>query len=381
MKNQNYLLIAMVAVFALIGCKNAKKAETPTTTLSGLSYSAFKSEINGKEHNLYVMKNANGMEVCVINYGARIVSVLVPDKTGEMQDVVLAFDSISHFLNRKSDFGAAIGRYGNRIANGKFILDKVEYQLPLNNGTNSLHGGPIGFQYQFFDITQVDAATLECRYLSPDGDNGYPGNLNVKITYQLTDDNAIDIFYEAETDKPTVVNLTNHSYFNLSGNPANTVLDHVLFMNCDNYTPVDARLIPTGEIAKVKDTPMDFTQPKPIGESIDDYTFAQIKLGSGYDHNWIFTTPGDINTLGCKAYCPSTGITLEVYTTEPGVQLYTGNFVNGTGKKGIVYRRRSGLCLETQHYPDSPNHPNFPSTALRPGEKYTNRCIYKFGVE
>lgn len=384
--NKKYLLIVVLAIFALTSCKNNKKIEGPEvleTTLSGLSFPAFKAEVNGKENNLYVMKNANGMEVCVINYGARIVSVLVPDKAGEMQDVVLGFDNIDDFLNNKSDFGATIGRYGNRIAGGKFNLDETDYQLTLNNGENSLHGGVTGFQYQMFDITQIDSATLECRYLSPDGDNGFPGNLDVKVTYQLTGDNAIDISYEAETDKPTVVNLTNHSYFNLSGNPNNTINDHILFLNCDYYTPVKGDLIPTGKIAPVKNTPMDFTQPTIIGERIDDYTFEQLKIGNGYDHNWIFNTPGDINVLGSQAFCPSSGITLDVYTTEPGIQFYSGNFLDGTltGKRGIVYNKRTALCLETQHYPDSPNHPNFPNTVLKPGEKYTSRCIYKFGIK
>ena len=353
------------------------------TTKSGLLSSNFKSEINGKENNLYVMKNANGMEVCITNFGARIVSILVPDKTGTMQDVVLGFDNIKDYSNNKTDFGAAIGRYGNRIAKGKFKLDGVEYQLPLNNDENSLHGGTTGFQYQMFDITRLDSTTLECFYLSEDGDNGYPGNLNVKVIYKLTEDNEIDIFYEAETDKSTIVNLTNHSYFNLSGNPNNDILDHVLFMDCDSYTPVNENMIPTGKIEKVKDTPMDFTNPTIIGAGIDDTTFVQLKLAGGYDHNWIFSKPRNISNLGCKVICPSTGIVLEVYTTEPGVQFYTGNFLDGslTGKKGIVYNKRAGFCLETQHYPDSPNHPNFPSTVLNPGEKYASRCIYKFGVE
>jgi aldose 1-epimerase len=382
MSQKSSLLIVVLAVFALTSCCNKKVKEVEEASQSGLLFSAFKGEIDGKENNLYIMKNANGMEVCVINYGARIVSVLVPDKTGGMQDVVLGFDNISDFLNNNNNFGAAIGRYGNRIAKGKFKLDGVEYQLTINNGENSLHGGITGFQDQMFDIIQVDSATLECQYLSPDGDNGYPGNLNVKVIYKLTNDNAIDISYEAETDKPTVVNLTNHSYFNLSGNPNNITVDHILFMNCDNYTPVDAELIPTGEIATVKNTPMDFTQPTIIGERIDDYTFDQLKLGGGYDHNWIFNAQGDINTLACKAFCPLTGIFLEVYTIEPGVQFYAGNFLDGTltGKKGIVYNKRAAFCLETQHYPDSPNQPNFPGTVLRPGEKYVSRCIYKFGV-
>ena len=347
-------------------------------TKSGLLPSAFNRQVNGKENNLYVLENANGMEVCVMNYGARILSVLVPDKNGNMQDVVLGFDNIDSFLNSKTDFGAAIGRYGNRVAKGKFTLDGNNYQLTINNGENSLHGGTTGFQYQMFDITQLDATTLECRYLSPDGDNGYPGNLKVKITYKLTDDNAVDISYEAETDKPTIVNLTNHSYFNLSGNPKNTMLDHVLCIDADSYVPVNENLIPLGQLEKVQGTPLDFTTPTAIGERIDA-DFVQLKIGSGYDHTWVFNKPG-VSNLGCKVTCPSTGIVMEVYTSEPGVQLYTGNFLDGTsvGKKGIAYNRRTALCLETQHYPDSPNQPAFPSTTLRPGEKYTSRCIYKF---
>jgi len=377
MKSKKHLLVVVLAIFALSSCKCDKKE-----TLSGLSFCAFKAKIDGKENNLYVMKNANGMEVCVINYGARIVSVLVPDKTGEMQDIVLGFDNISDFVDVNNNFGAAIGRYGNRIAKGKFTLDGIEYQLGINNGENSLHGGITGFDSQMFDITQIDATTLECSYLSPDGDNGYPGNLDVKIIYKLTDDNAIDISYEAKTDKPTIVNLTNHSYFNLSGNPNNTIYDHFLFLSCDYYTPVNENMIPTGEIASVINTPFDFTVPTAIGERIDDDTFEQIKIGKGYDHNFVFNPQGDINNLGCLVYCPASGIVLEIYTTEPGVQLYTGNFLDGTvtGKKGIVYNKRAAFCLETQHYPDSPNQPNFPSTVLRPGEKYTSRCLYKFDV-
>ena len=369
MNKRIYLIaVAVLALFTFTTCNDASK---------------FKRQVNGKENNLYVMKNANGMEVCVINYGARIVSLMVPDKNGKLQDVVLGFDDIDGYLNNKTDFGAAIGRYGNRIAKGRFNLDGIDYQLTINNGENSLHGGITGFQYQLFDITQIDSTTLEFNYLSKDGDNGYPGNLNVKITYKLTNDNAIEISYEAETDKPTVVNLTNHSYFNLSGDPNNTILDHVLFMDCDAYTPVDEALIPTGKIEKVQGTPLDFTTPTAIGARIDDTEFAQIKIGRGYDHNWIFNQPGNINNLACKVICPSTGIVLEVYTTEPGVQFYTGNFLDGTliGKREIVYNKRTGFCLETQHYPDSPNQPHFPSTVLRPGEKYTSKCIYKFGLE
>ena len=385
--NQKFLLFASLVLFTFLSCNNAsKKRENSNNgaekTQSGLVLSAFKKQIDGKENNLYVMKNANGMEVCVINYGARIVSVMVPDKKGNMQDVVLGFDDIDGYLNNDNNFGAAIGRYGNRIAKGKFTLGGKTYQLPINNGENSLHGGK-GFDFRMFDITQIDPTTLECSLLSEDGDNGYPGNLNVKIVYKLTDDNAIDISYAAETDQPTVVNLTNHSYFNLSGNPNNTILNHVLFMDCDAYTPVDEGLIPTGKIDKVQGTPMDFTHPESIGKRIDNTEFIQIKFGKGYDHNWVLNHAGTIDNLACKVVCPSTGIVLEVYTIEPGVQFYTGNFLDGSvsGKKGIAYHKRTAFCLETQHYPDSPNQPDFPTTVLMPGEKYASRCIYKFGIE
>ncbi len=371
------LFAAAFVIAALVACKDTKEI-----TQSGLNPAAFEKFIDGKANQLYVLENANGMEVCVTNFGARIVSVLVPDKNGAMKDVVLAFDNINDFLSHPSDFGAAIGRYGNRIANGKFTLNGVDYQLPINNDPNSLHGGTTGFQYQMFDIEQTDTQTLVCTLFSPDGDNGYPGNLQVKVTYTLTDDNAIDIAYEAQTDQATIINLTNHSYFNLSGNPEYDVLGHVLYMNADRYTPVNEFMIPTGEISSVENTPMDFRTAYAIGDRIDA-DFNQLSLAGGYDHNWIFTSSGDINVLACQVTCPHTGITLDVYTDEPGVQFYTGNFLDGTvtGKNKIVYNKRTGFCLETQHYPDSPNQPDFPSTVLLPDETYTSRCIYKFSIK
>ncbi len=378
-----------MAAIMMISCGGSKKQEAPaetnaaeTPTLSGLYVSKFKGTVSGKETSLYVMKNTAGMEVCVTNFGGRIVSVMVPDKNGEMKDVVLGFDSIEAFLNNDSNFGALIGRYGNRIALGKFKLDGVEYSLPINNGKNSLHGGPNGFHNQYFDIQQPDDTTLVCSYVSADGEAGYPGELQVKVTYTLTGNNAIAIAYEAETSKPTVVNLTNHSYFNLSGDPNNTILDHVLFINADRYTPVKKDLIPTGKVDPVKGTPLDFTTATVIGDRIDDPS-EQIKFGRGYDHNWVFKADNNPSTVACELYCPATGISMEVYTSEPAVQFYSGNFLNGSqaGKKGIAYQQRTALCLETQHYPDSPNQPSFPSTVLKPGEKYTSLCIYKFGVK
>ncbi|MDR3218739.1 MAG: galactose mutarotase [Dysgonamonadaceae bacterium] len=376
--------ILLLCSILFVSCKKAgQKEETFVSdiSLSGLDSLKFSGKTDGKENHLYVLKNAGGMEVCITNFGARIVSITVPDKEGNQQDVVLGFDNIDSYLHNKTDFGAAIGRYGNRIAKGKFTLDGTPYQLTINNEENSLHGGITGFQYQPFDIQSIDAQTAVCTYISPDGDNGYPGNLQVKVTYQLREDNALAIAYEATTDKPTVINLTNHSYFNLSGNPENTILDHILYLNADRFTPVDAALIPTGEIAEVVHTAFDFTTPTEIGARIDDDS-QQMQFGMGYDHNWVFRDTNTEDSLACKLISPSTGISMEVYTTEPAVQFYTGNFLDGTltGKKQVVYQKRTGLCLETQHYPDSPNYPEFPSTRLNPGEKYTSRTVYKFGI-
>ncbi|KAA6318461.1 Aldose 1-epimerase [termite gut metagenome] len=381
---QKTMYLLAIAAMVLSSCTGNKKKEVrETPTLSGLYASKFKGTADGKENGLYVLKNAAGMEVCITNYGGRIVSITVPDKTGAIKDVVLGFDSIGAYLGNDSNFGALIGRYGNRIAKGKFTLDGTEYSLPVNNGENSLHGGPKGLHNTYFDIRQADAQSVICTYTSPNGESGYPGNVQIKVTYTLTDDNALAIAYEATTDKPTVINLTNHSYFNLSGDPNQTILDHVLFINADRYTPVNADLIPTGKIVPVKGTPLDFTTPAVVGERIDDATFEQLVFGKGYDHNWVFAASNDINTVACKLACPATGIFMEVYTDELAVQFYTGNFLDGsqTGKNGIVYQKRTALCLETQHYPDSPNQPAFPSTVLRPGETYTSLCKYKFGVE
>jgi Galactose mutarotase and related enzymes len=378
---KNLLFLGLILAVMMTSCAKNKTTETGKT-LSGLEFTAFNKEVQGKQNKLHVMTNANGMEVTVINFGARITSVWVPDNKGNMKDVVLGFASMDDFLNNNSNFGAAIGRYGNRIGKGKFTLDGTDYQLTINNGENTLHGGTIGFDQLMFDIQQIDDQTLECELFSPDGDNGFPGNLNVTIIYKLTDNNAIDISYSATTDKPTIVNLTNHSYFNLSGNPGNPITDHILFLDCDHYTPTDSGLIPTGEIAPVVGTPMDFTTSYVIGERINDTGFEAIELGNGYDHNWVANKPGDLSNPIAKVTYPATGIILEVFTNEPGIQFYAGNFLNGTltGKNGIVYQQRSALCLETQHYPDSPNKPNFPSTVLRPKEIYNSRCIYKFSV-
>ena len=371
------LCMAVMAMCLLLSC-GEKREEA---TLSGLMKSDFVSEVEGKPTALYVLKNKNGAEACITNYGGRLVSVMVPDKNGKMTDVVLGYDNIGQYVQSDGNYGALIGRYGNRINQGKFTLDDIEYTLPQNNGAHCLHGGPQGYHARMWDAKQLNDQALELTYLSKDGEAGFPGNLDIKVTYTLTDDNAVGIKYEATTDKKTVVNLTNHSYFNLSGVPGSDVLDQLVMINADNYTPVDSTLIPVG-ISPVDGTPLDLRTPVAIGKQIND-PFQQLVFGRGYDLNWVLNTNGDKNVLAAKAYSPTSGIALEVYTNEPGIQFYTGNFMDGkdTGKHGVLYPHRGALCLETQHYPDSPNHPDFPSVVLNPGEKYLSECIYKFTVE
>jgi len=371
-----------IALFSLSALLLLSSCAGKDMTKSGLHKSDFQVEINGKKNDLFVLTNKNGMEVCMTNFGARIVSIWVPDKDGKFADVVLGFDSIGGYLNNPSDFGAFIGRYGNRINMGKFTLDSVDYQLETNNFGHCLHGGPKGFQYQMFDIKQINGQSLEVAYVSKDGEMGFPGTLVSKAIYTLTDDNAIDISYTATTDKPTIINLTNHSYFNLTGNPENDILGHILAISADGYTPIDSTFMTTGEIAPVCCSPMDFRKPASIGSRINDYNFEQLKKGNGYDHNWVFNPCRNDSIPVCFVLDTVSGRTLEVITNEPGVQVYTGNFLDGkvTGKKGIVYKQRTGLCLETQHFPDSPNKACWPSVVLRPGETYNSHCIYRFGV-
>ena len=367
------------AVAALLMAACTPKAEKATD--SGLLQSNFQMEVNGKKTDLYTLRNKNNMEVCITNFGGRIVSVMVPDKDGQMRDVVLGFDSIQDYVSKPSDFGASIGRYANRINQGKFTLDGTEYQLPQNNYGHCLHGGPQGFQYRVFDAVQPNPQELELTYVAEDGEEGFPGNITCKVLMKLTDDNAIDIRYEAETDKPTIVNMTNHSYFNLDGDAARNEA-HLLTIDADYYTPVDSTFMTTGEIAPVEGTPMDFRTPTPVGARINDYDFVQLKNGNGYDHNWVLNTKGDVTRKCATLESPLTGIVLDVYTNEPGIQVYAGNFLDGslTGKKGITYNQRSSVCLETQKYPDTPNKPEWPSAVLRPGEKYMSQCIFKFSV-
>ncbi|MCQ2176005.1 MAG: galactose mutarotase [Bacteroidales bacterium] len=371
------LILAGAAVIA--ACSEPAK---PELTKSGLDPQNFVNEYNGAPTALYTLTNSNGMEVCITNFGGRIVSIMVPDKNGEFKDVVLGFDNVSDYFpeNNSTDFGAAIGRYANRINQGRFTLDGQEYQLPQNNFGHCLHGGTTGWQYQVYDVVEADASHIKIVRNSEDGDNGFPGNVTAYVSYTLTDDNKIDIAYEATTDAPTIINLTNHSYFNLSGDPSKTILDHILYMNAASFTPVDDTYMTSGEILPVEGTPMDFTTPKAVGTDVDNFEYEQLKNGNGYDHNWVLSTDCDDTVPAAVIYCPETGIRLTEYTDEPGVQMYCGNFLDGTvtGKGGIVYQQRVGIVFESQHYPDSPNKPEWPSVVLRPGETYTSHCVFAF---
>lgn len=375
---KSFLSIAAVAL--VNSCATA-----PVQTLSGLSGDDFIEEFGGKKTALYTLTNAAGMEVCVTNYGGRIVSVMVPDRDGNMKDVVLGFDNVANYadkVNTPSDFGASIGRYANRINQGRIVIDGETIQLPQNNFGHCLHGGPDGWQYQVYDAVQPDKSSIVLTMHSPDGDSGFPGEVTAVVTMTLTDDNAIDIRYEAETTAKTVVNMTNHAYFNLSGDPTRRVDDHLMQINADCFTPVDSTFMTTGQILSVENTPMDFRQPSAIGSDIKNFEFQQIRYGNGFDHNWCLNTKGDDSQVAARVVCPETGICLEVLTDEPGVQFYSGNFLDGTctGKNGVVYNQSVAFCLETQKYPDSPNKPEWPSAYLEPGQKYTSHCIYRFSV-
>ena len=340
---------------------------------------------DGMAVDLFTLTNANGMKLKITNYGGIVTSIFVPDKDGNLGDVVLGYDNLEGYLNNNPYFGCIVGRYGNRIAKGKFTLNGKNYTLATNNEPNHLHGGVKGFDKVVWAAKEVkdkDTVGLELTYLSKDGEEGYPGNLSVKVIYTLTNDNALRIDYEATTDQPTVVNLTNHSYFNLKDAGASSILNHELMIDADYITPVDETLIPTGELRSVEGTPFDFRTLTVVGDRIDSDD-EQIKFAGGYDHNFVLNgKAGELRLVG-KLFESTSGRVIEVWTTEPGIQFYSGNFLDGTitGKKGIVYQYRHGLCLETQHYPDSPNQPNFPSTTLNPGEKYQTTTVYTFLVK
>lgn len=348
--------------------------------LKQLEPELFKDKINGKETSLHFLRNKNKVEIAITNYGARIVALIVPDKNHEPTDVVVGFDSLKGYLKATETYhGAIVGRYANRIANGKFTLNGKEYRLSINNPPNHLHGGPEGFNNQVWNVEEVTANRIRLSYLSKDGEENYPGNLNVSLGYTLTDQNELVINYEATTDQPTVFNITSHPFFNLNGQGTGGMENHSLQINAGNYTPVDKNSIPTG-VSPVDNTPFDFRKPKTIGRNIND-DHEQLKFGAGYDHNFVLDGEG-LRTAGI-ATGDKSGIAMEVLTDQPGMQLYTGNFMKGdnTIKYGLKDNRREAFCLETQHFPDSPNHPEFPSTVLNPGEVFRSTTIYRFSVE
>jgi aldose 1-epimerase len=385
-------LLIVILILSGSSCKNSKFGrglrglpENPTETGWYISPEGFRKTIDGKKTDLYRLSNKAGMEVYVTNFGAVIVAIRVPDRDGKLGDVALGYNNVeSYAADGDPYFGAVVGRYGNRIDGGKFELDGKVYQLPVNEvaNNNQLHGGPKGFSELVWTTGDVTGNSIKLSLISPDGDMGYPGRLELSVTYTLTADNSIEIVYKAVTDAATVINVTQHTYFNLKGEGEGNILGHELMLNADYFTPVDKRLIPTGEIAPVKGTPMDFTTPTAIGARINE-PYDQLTYGGGYDHNWVLNKGEGGLTLAATVYCPETGRFLEVLTTQPGVQFYCGNFLDGTlkGKSGKTYEHRGGLCLETQHFPDSPNHPEFPSTVLNPGDQYYQKTVFKFSVK
>lgn len=379
----------LIALSLFFGCQTKEKKQETTDAPESpftVSEASFGSTPEGEAVTLYTFSNKSGMEVKIMNYGGIVTSLKVPDKNGNVEDVVLGFDNLDDYITKKSPyFGAIVGRYGNRIAKGKFTLDGTEYNLAINNGENHLHGGLIGFDKVVWDAKTFEnenGAGLELKYVSQDMEEGYPGNLSLTVIYTVKANNEIQIDYDATTDKSTVVNVTQHSYFNLTGNVKRDILDHEVTIKSDNLIPVDAGLIPTGELLPVSGTPFDFNTLTKVGERIDG-DHEQLKLGGGYDHCWVLSKSSeDALEWVVKAVEPVSGRVFELATTEPGVQFYTGNFLDGTltGKGGVVYEQRYGLCFEPEHYPDSPNQPNFPSVVLNPGEEYNTTTVWKFGV-
>lgn len=338
-------------------------------------------KVDGQQIYLYTLKNSRGMEVAIANYGATVVSIKVPDNNGKIADVALGYDNVQGYASGKSYFGATAGRYANRIAGGAFALGGTKYQIPRNDGPNALHGGNVGFNKRIWTEKDLPGNAIQMSYLSPDGEEGFPGNLKVTVTFTLTEQNELRFHYLATTDKDTVLNLTNHTYFNLAGQGSGDILGTELTLHASKFTPVDANLIPTGELEAVKGTPFDFTTPHKIGERIGVQN-EQLKLGRGYDHNFVLdrTKPG--LTVAARAYDARSGRELEVLTDQPGIQFYSGNFLDGTAKgKGSAYNYQTGFCLETQHFPDSPNHPKFPSTELKPGQKFESTTIFRFSTK
>lgn len=374
-----------------VQCKGEKKkdnaSEIATEKLNPVTISktAFGITTDSIQVDSYTLKNEKGMEVTIITYGGIITSLKVPNKNNVFEDVVLGYDSLAQYIKSTPYFGAIIGRYGNRIAKGKFTLEGTEYTLAVNDGPNHLHGGVKGFDKVVWNATEVkgdSTASLKLTYVSKDMEEGYPGNLEVVVTYTLTNDNTLEVVYEAATDKKTIVNLTQHSYFNLSADFSKTILDHEITINADTFIPVDATLIPTGKLADVANTPFDFRVAKTVGKDIEVEN-EQLKRGLGYDHCWVLNNQNEGMRLTSTAYHPESGRFLEIYSDEPGIQFYTGNFLDGTlpSKQGGTYAHRTGFCLETQHYPDSPNQKDFPSTVLNPEEKYSTKTLFKFSTK
>ena len=373
------VFVAIVAV-AIQGLIVGAQAQTRPAYVE-TRREAFQKEIDGRKVDLFTLKASTGMVVKITNQGGKIVQLLVPDKDNHLGDVVLGYETVDQYVTGRASFGAIIGRYANRIAKGRFTLNGREYQLPVNNGPNHLHGGK-GTHFLVFDARQLDERTLQLTYNFKDGEEGYPGNTNLKVVYAVTDDQQLRITYEAVTDRPTVVNFTNHAFFNLAGEGRGDILDHELIINADRFTPIDATSIPTGELRAVKGTPMDFIRPARIGARIND-SDEQLKFGTGYDHNYVLNKTAAELSFAARLSDPVSGRIMEVYTTEPGMQLYTGNFLTGkapndVGKGGKPYPVRSAVCLETQHFPDSPNKAGFPTTVLNPGQWFTSTTVYKF---
>lgn len=389
MKNLKGTIWGMgVAAAMLTSCAGGQQA--PQLTVSGLDPAKFDTIIQEKPVQLYTLKNASGMEVCITNYGGRVVSLVVPDRDGKPTDVVLGFDNIAQYadtINTPTDYGSSVGRYANRIKGGKFTLDGTEYQLKLNDNGNCLHGGGnTGWMHRVYDAEQIGDSILKLTIEAADGENGFPGNVKAVTTYKLTADNVLDMTWEAETDKPTIINQTNHNYYNLSGDFTQPAYDMVLYVNADAFTPSDKLYIPTGEIKSVEGTPMDFRTPHALGDSINS-TFDQIQNATGYDHNFCLNTNGDDTQVCASLYSPKTGIYMEMFTNEPGVQVYSGNF-QGVGpdakiarKGGITYPKHVSVCLESQKYPDSPNQADWAQPTLLPGEKYYSHAAYKFSTK
>ncbi|HET9178265.1 MAG TPA: aldose epimerase family protein [Terriglobia bacterium] len=381
-----FALAGLLAVLLAVtgACTTGQQPASENKPLeAGIKRSVFGTMPDGQEVHLYTLTNSSGMQLAITNYGARIVSVQAPDRNGKMADVVLGFDNLPDYMKYNTYFGALVGRYANRIGGAKFTLDGKVYHLPVNNGPNSLHGGIKGFDKRFWTAEEVqgDGPSLAMTYSSKDGEEGYPGNMQAKVVYTLAKDNSLKIDYSATTDKDTIINLTNHSYFNLAGEGNGDILKQVLMINSSKITPADATQIPTGKIIDVGGTPFDFRKPTPIGARINEDN-QQLKIGKGYDINYILDRKGPGLELAARAYDPKSGRQLEVWTTEPGIQFYSGNFLDGSihGKGGKAYGSRSAFCLETQHYPDSPNHPDFPTTELKPGQTFHEVTVFKFST-